>query len=430
MAESPGSIVGHYRILAPIGSGGFATVYRARDERLGSEVALKILAENHALDPEIRSRFLREARVLRQVAGEHIITLFDVGETDRLQPYLVLGLATGGDLRRRVDRARRQGRAVTDRDLSLVSDALTDALSTLHGFGIVHRDVSPGNLLLVGRADSDERSCDGVIGADERVVLADLGYAKDLTQHSGLTVGGGTSGFNAPEQRSGLGRVDVRADVYAAGAVMCWLSTGEVHDERNAPHVLAAVGDGLRSALVRSLSLRPDDRQDDMASWAESLKAGLDADRSTVTAMMAGESDARPAPGPQPRRSGWIAALVAALVVVGAVTSFVAWPRSEDSAAVTTTLDDGRVQVARASDGVEVAIFGPSTMTAGEPASFEAGIRGGQDYFWVAPGGAVTRAEESIVVVAAAGDDVVVSLAVITADGTPVTVTRRVRVEG
>lgn len=431
MAEAPGSMVGHYRILSPIGSGGFATVYRARDERLGAEVALKILAENHALDPEIRARFLREARLLRQVTSEHVITLFDVGETERLQPYLVLRLATGGDLRRRVTRAHQDGRRATDDDLRRVIDALADALSTIHDAGVVHRDVSPGNLLLVGRADADDAPCDDIIGGDVRLVLSDLGYAKDLTQHSGLTVGGGTSGFNAPEQRAGLGRIDRRADVYAAGAVVSWLLTGEVHGERADAHLAPHVGNGLGAALLRSLSADPDDRQPDMQSWADALRSGLEADRAGDAVADATTDDRTPEPPPHASRRRLVALLLGALVVVATATAIVAWSRSNDSAAVSTTLDDGRVRIARTDEGVDVAIFGPATLAVGEPATFEADITGGRDYFWLAPDGSIIRTQPSIVVTAAStGADVVLSLTVVNAEGTPVTVTRRVRVDG
>lgn len=177
MAEAAGSLVGPYRIIGPIGSGGFATVYRARDERLESDVALKILAENHSLDADIRERFLAEARLLRRAAGRHIIGVLDIGETDRVQPFIVLEYAAGGDLRRRVTERRTAGERASHLDIERVAQSLAAALGSLHRLGIVHRDVNPGNVLLVASSGDDASSPSGVIDVGERIVLADMGYA-------------------------------------------------------------------------------------------------------------------------------------------------------------------------------------------------------------------------------------------------------------
>ena len=90
----------HYHVGEAIGAGSYATVHRAVDERLNDTVAIKILAENHSLNPEIRERFIAQGRSLRRVGGGHVVTVYDVGESDRFQPYLVLEFADRGTIRR------------------------------------------------------------------------------------------------------------------------------------------------------------------------------------------------------------------------------------------------------------------------------------------------------------------------------------------
>ena len=101
--------IGRYRVTGVVGAGGFATVLRAEDERLEDEVAVKVLAENHSLDPDVRDRFLSEGRVLRRIDSPHVVRVLDLGETDRQQPYLVLELADRGDLATRVEGLRATG---------------------------------------------------------------------------------------------------------------------------------------------------------------------------------------------------------------------------------------------------------------------------------------------------------------------------------
>ena len=100
---------GRYQLLEVIGVGSFATVHRARDEHLDDTVVVKILAENHSLNPEIRERFIAEGRSLRRVSSPHVVSVHDIGESDRQQPYLVLAHADRGTLAQRVTELRRRG---------------------------------------------------------------------------------------------------------------------------------------------------------------------------------------------------------------------------------------------------------------------------------------------------------------------------------
>lgn len=143
--------IGRYRVDAVLGTGAFATVYRAVDERLDDIVAVKVLAENHSLDPELRERFLTEGRVLRRVASRHVVAVHDLGETDRQQPYLVLEYADRDTLARRVPDLLARGWRPGVRDLWAVAAPLAEALDAIHRADVVHRDVNPGNVLLTTR---------------------------------------------------------------------------------------------------------------------------------------------------------------------------------------------------------------------------------------------------------------------------------------
>ncbi|MDH3681597.1 MAG: serine/threonine protein kinase [Acidimicrobiia bacterium] len=175
MTLSRGERLGPYRILEPVGVGGFAVVYRAVDDRFDTEVAIKVLADNHALDPDVRVRFVDEARKLRKVHHPGIVQVYDIGETPGGQPYLVLEYAAGGDLA-----ARWHAQGPRDRsELRALALWIGGVLGVVHDAGLVHRDLKPQNILVASTTNGSDR-----------LVLADLGFAKDLELASGITVGG------------------------------------------------------------------------------------------------------------------------------------------------------------------------------------------------------------------------------------------------
>ncbi|MDN6351457.1 MAG: serine/threonine protein kinase, partial [Yaniella sp.] len=194
-------IAGRYQLGEVLGVGSFATVYRATDDLLEDTVVVKMLAENHSLNPEIRERFIAEGRSLRRVASEHVVTVHDIGEAERQQPFLVLELADRGTLAGRVRSLRAQGWRPDATDMLSMARPLAQALEAIHAAQLVHRDLSPGNLLLAteSAADGDGPGAQ-LVAADERLLLSDLGMCKDLAINSGLTVSGGTAGFRPPEQ--------------------------------------------------------------------------------------------------------------------------------------------------------------------------------------------------------------------------------------
>ncbi|MEO7588012.1 MAG: serine/threonine-protein kinase [Arachnia sp.] len=200
-------MMGRYRVTGRIGAGSFATVYHGQDDSLDVPVAIKVLADNWSANDDVRARFLAEARLLRRMNDERIVRVYDIGTTDRGQPYFVMDLADGGSL----DHLRKHPVA-PGLALRLCAEACR-ALDVLHRNQLVHRDVTPGNILL-------STSSTGV-----RVMLADLGVAKSLLDEQRDTMTAGTPAYMAPEQGRST-QLDQRSDVYSMACVAYSLLTG------------------------------------------------------------------------------------------------------------------------------------------------------------------------------------------------------------
>lgn len=271
--------LGRYRVDTVLGTGAFATVYGAVDERLDDTVAVKVLAENHSLDADLRERFLTEGRVLRRVASRHVVTVHDLGETARQQPYLVLEYADRGTLARRVPDLVARGWRPGVADLWAVAAPLAEALDAIHRAGVVHRDVNPTNVLITTRGTHAGDRHAAVTAWDERLVLADLGLCKDLALNSGHTSAGGTEGFRPPELRRGPAMIDGRADLWSLSALLVWLATGAPPGDHPASALLSRTGlpPGLGEALDRSLAVDPAARHPHAAAWWADVAAALSA---------------------------------------------------------------------------------------------------------------------------------------------------------
>jgi eukaryotic-like serine/threonine-protein kinase len=220
MIPEIGQRFGPYEILGKLGSGGMGLVFRAWDERLHREVAVKLLQENYKM-PGMRERFLQEARAVSGLNHPNICTIFDIGEQNG-DPYLVMELLQGETLKDRVARG-----ALSTDEIVRYAVEITDALTVAHSKGIVHRDIKPANIFLV-------RMPNGKCQAK----MLDFGLAKiglevrggwesrslDLTL-AGATVG--TVAYMSPEQARGE-PLDMRSDFFSLGVVLYEMATRRV----------------------------------------------------------------------------------------------------------------------------------------------------------------------------------------------------------
>ncbi|GGV27632.1 hypothetical protein GCM10010260_80130 [Streptomyces filipinensis] len=257
--------LGRYLLEERLGAGSFATVWKAYDPELDTDVAVKVLADNWASNADVRQRFLAEAKLLRRISSPRVVRVHDVGVQDD-RPYFVMDYVRGGTLAEKIGHCR------PAEALRLAAEA-GYAVQVLHDAGVVHRDVKPSNLLLdAGRTPP-------------AVLVADLGSAKRLADASGLTVTTGTPAYMAPEQAFQTGGFDGRADVYALGAVAFELLTGQkpfgpggraVPATERAPVLPAVprgpgVPNGIDVLLRAALSVEPGDRPPTAQAFADAL---------------------------------------------------------------------------------------------------------------------------------------------------------------
>lgn len=277
--------IGRYRVQSVIGVGGFAVVYRAHDEVLDDAVAIKVLAENWGADADIRGRFLEEARLLRRIRNDHLVTVHDIGELDEDgRPYFVMEFAKRGTLG---DRLATRGSAGLDpASARQLTTALADGMGSLHRAGIVHRDVNPRNLFLQAHdalSAHDKRGARatqvhrGLISGDERVLLGDLGLAKDVVRTGGAaSVIGGTPHYHAPEQLDPHAPVRPAADIFAATGVLWEAVTGTPPPlPPDLEGALVLVDDRWQPLFERGLAADPDERFADMDAWRDAVLARL-----------------------------------------------------------------------------------------------------------------------------------------------------------
>ncbi|MFF9777220.1 serine/threonine-protein kinase [Streptomyces sp. NPDC013978] len=277
--ESVRVIAGRYRLEARIGRGGMGIVWRATDQLLGRQVAVKELALDDSL-PEERSRqrrerTLREARAVARLGHPHIIVVHDVVEQDE-RPYIVMELIDGGSLAERIEE---QG-PVDAREAARIGIALLGALRRAHDAGVLHRDLKPANVLLENGTD--------------RVVLTDFGIAQ-VAGATTLTESGsfvGSPEYTAPERMSGV-RTGPESDLWSLGALLCAVLSGESPFRRDSLGGIlhAVVVDEIRPPaqaapllpVVRGLLERDPDRRLDAAEAERLLRAFRETGRTPRT---------------------------------------------------------------------------------------------------------------------------------------------------
>jgi len=334
MNLTPGTKLGPYEIVSPLGAGGMGEVYRAKDTRLGREVAIKVLPQHLSSNPEVRARFEREAKTVSSLNHPNICTLFDVGregDTD----FLVMELVEGETLATRLAK----GALPTDQVLA-IGEQVADALSRAHRAGIVHRDLKPGNIMLTksgaklmdfGLARAAGLAPTPGSGASIEALTQSPTVAQPLTAEGTIV---GTFQYMSPEQLEGK-EADERSDIWALGCVLYEMATGRrAFDGKSQASLIAAIMEHepapiadlqpmappALDRLVRScLAKDPDDR----VQTAHDVRLQIGWVRTDTSGSAPAAAVARPS---GKRRTRYTLAWLAAVVAVAAV-AFVAGHR-------------------------------------------------------------------------------------------------------
>ncbi len=261
--------IGKYRILEEIGRGGMAVVYKAYDADLQRAVAIKVLPEGYANDPQFVQRFQHEAIMAARLQHPNIVIIHDIGHQGTLY-YIVMQYLAGANLDQIVAHA---GRLPLETAVAVTAQ-VADALDHAHRHGMIHRDIKPSNVM---------------IAADGQVTLTDFGLVR-AGESSGLTHVGaivGTPAYMSPEQAQGLA-IDHRTDIYSLGIVCCKMLSGIAPFERSTPYAtllaqiheplplagpLARLPRDVRNALQRATAKTPADRFQSAGAFAADLLA-------------------------------------------------------------------------------------------------------------------------------------------------------------
>jgi len=257
MSLAPGTTLGPYEILAPLGAGGMGEVYRARDTRLGREVAVKVLPEHLSANEEIRARFEREAKTVSSLNHPNICTLFDVGREGPTD-YLVMELVEGETLASRLRRGPLPGA-----ELLRIGAQVADALDRAHRAGVIHRDLKPGNIMLTrsgaklmdfGLARAADPARRPGSGSSGSALTQSPTVAQALTTEGTIV---GTYQYMAPEQLEGH-EADARSDVWAMGCVLYEMASGKrAFEGRSQATLIAAIIGSQPAPLAEAPSGSP-----------------------------------------------------------------------------------------------------------------------------------------------------------------------------
>jgi serine/threonine protein kinase/dipeptidyl aminopeptidase/acylaminoacyl peptidase len=319
MPLQTGARLGPYEVVSLVGAGGMGEVYRARDTRLGREVAIKVLPADRITDTDRRRRFVQEAQAASALNHPHIITIYEIESADD-NDFIVMEYVRGKSLDGLIPR---QGMRLNE--ALRIAIAVADALAAAHARGIIHRDLKPANV---------------IVGSDGAVKVLDFGLAKltgdadtpeedspTLTSQALVSAPGtiaGTAAYMAPEQATG-GTVDARADIFSFGAMLYEMVTGSrafpgastaetldavIRAQPKPPSaVVAEIQGDLEKVILRCLRKDPQRRYQHIADVKVALEDVKEESESGVTT---------PASVVRTRRRGPIVALVA-LVIVAAM---------------------------------------------------------------------------------------------------------------
>jgi serine/threonine protein kinase/Tol biopolymer transport system component len=336
---APGDRLGLYEIVGRIGAGGMGEVYRARDPRLGREIAIKVLTPNRAQDKDARARFEREAKTASALNHPHIVNIYEIGEAETLNGptyYIAMELVEGQTLRQRLS-----GGAGW-RDLIGPLAQVADALARAHRAGIVHRDLKPENIMLT--PDGYPKVLDfGLAKLMESGDLASAPESAPTRSFEGHTRAGtilGTPGYMSPEQVQGKA-LDPRSDIFSLGCILYEAAAGRrpfkgdsqretlhaiVHDEPPPVEAPPELGRLIRRCLAKA----PEERYQAIRDVADDLRE-LGRDAKPVSLSLARPVLARLGPKP------WLWWLTAGAVTAAAMLGVVVGLRSRAGRGASST---------------------------------------------------------------------------------------------
>lgn len=375
MEDLTGRQFGPYQIVAPLGEGGMAAVYKAYQPAMERYVALKVLPRHFATDPQFVVRFQREAVLLAKLQHPHILPVFDYGQADGYT-YIVMPFVQSGTLTDSL-----KGQPLNLPRIRQVISQVGDALNYAHAHGLIHRDVKPSNVLI-----DEGGNC----------LLTDFGLARMVEDSVNLTTSGaimGTPAYMSPEQGSGQ-KVDSRSDIYSLGVILYEMATGRVPYKAETPIavVFKHIQDPLPPAntinpqvpemvelvIFKALAKSPEDRYPTAGDMVRAIQAAIP---DTTSIFPGGEVPIfpstiaqKPAPKPQaakpvkksnPRWWMAIGGMAALLVMIGMFYLF--WGNSEKPAQETSPA----TATAMSTPVVEM----PSTDTLLKPSEHRIGVR-------------------------------------------------------
>jgi serine/threonine protein kinase len=272
MEDLTGKHFGPYQIVAPLGEGGMAAVYKAYQPAMERYVALKILPRHFAEDPQFVARFHREAKLLAQLQHPHILPVFDYGEADGYT-YIVMPFVQGGTLADLLN-----GNSLPLPRIRQIISQIGDALNYAHARGMIHRDIKPSNVLI-----DESGNC----------LLTDFGLARMVEASVNLTSSGtimGTPAYMSPEQGSGE-KIDSRSDIYSLGVILYEMATGRVPYKAETPiavvfkHIqdplplASAINQNIPEAveliILKSLAKKPEDRYQTAGEMVRAIQVAI-----------------------------------------------------------------------------------------------------------------------------------------------------------
>lgn len=313
-----------YKILSAVGSGGMGIVYRARDERLDRDVAVKILPEHLAKNPNALARFEREAKALAALSHPNILAIHDFG-TDKDVSYAVMELLKGETLRARLS----SGKLSLDRSLQ-VATAITEGLAAAHSGGVIHRDLKPENIFLT--SDGGIKILDFGLARMDTLPSGDHSTSPTASLHTEEGMVMGTVPYMSPEQAMSR-QVDARSDIFSFGCVFYEMLSGtRAFPGTNSMEIIAGIlkeepaemskiTPGLppqvSQTLSRCLKKKPEERFQSAQDLVFALKMATSGSVGSPGTMT------RPASATPGRRLGTIPALLIAAVVLALVAAAV-----------------------------------------------------------------------------------------------------------